>query len=275
VAGLDYRHTGLDYREGNATYGGVLTATVSAGTVAAVAAVPAVTVTAHANVAPGVVAAVAAVPSVSASSTVSVAPAVLAGVAAIPAAAAAAVVDAQPGVVSALAAAPAPAVTADASAAPAVVAVVAAVPAGTVTATASVSAAVVASVTALPAAVVSQTANPAPDTVARSASVSGLSLVRHVQTGTTDTLGTMPVGEEFFNPFTPENRLARFYNARAKGRNLWIVNDATVATDQPTDETTITRTIHGGHTGPDLTETEADLLSVAGYTIDVEESVAA
>ena len=56
MAGLDYRHAGIDYRHATSDYRGSLDATVSPAVVAAVAAVPAPTVSGAATVAAGVVA---------------------------------------------------------------------------------------------------------------------------------------------------------------------------------------------------------------------------
>lgn len=174
------------------------------------------------------------------------------------------------GVVGGVAGVAAPSVTAGASASPAVAAASGGVQAVTVQASAVAAVTVVSGASSVPAATASQTANATPDPVTATGGVNGPDLARHVVLTTSDTLPSQAPGEFGYYPLDAANRLARFYPARAKGNNVWIAAGA-VSTTQPADETTITRTILGGHEPPDdLTETESDLLAAAGYAINVE-----
>lgn len=196
------------------------------------------------------------------------------------------------GVVAGSASVPPPGVNGDAGVAAGVVGGVAGVPVASVAAAAganvaavagagavgsvTVEAAAVAAVStvggsgAVPAATASQTAEAAPDPATCTGMVNTPDLVRRVVLTTVDQVPPLAPGEHGYDELDKENRLARFYPTRARGVNVWIASGA-VTTTQPTDESTITRWLHGGHEGPDdLTETEADLLSAAGYTIHVE-----
>ena len=226
MAGLDYRHAGIDYRHATSDYRGSLDATVSPAVVAAVAAVPAPTVSGAATVAAGVVAASAGVPG--------------------------------------------PTVAANASVSASVVAGVSSVGSPTVSGAANAAVSTVGVVGAVPSATASQTANAAPDTVTATGGVHVADLVRRVALPTTDSLPPLASGEVGYRPLAAKNRLARFYSPRARGVNVWIA-DGAVTTTQPADSSTITRTLYGGHEGPDdLTDAEAELLADAGYAINVE-----
>lgn len=123
---------------------------------------------------------------------------------------------------------------------------------------------------ALPAPTASQTANATPDTATATGLVNTPDLVRRVVLTTVDTVPPIAEGDIGYHPLEAKNRLARFHQPRARGVNVWIASGA-VTTTQPSDPSTITRTLYGAHEGPDdLTETEADLLAAAGYVVNVE-----
>jgi len=199
-----------------------------------------------------------------------VAPAVVAGVAAVPSPTVSGDAGVAPGVVTATAAVLASTVSGAAGVSAATIVAVAAVPSATAAGHANVTAGVVAAAGAVPAATASQTASVTPDTIPALAAVPTPDQVRRVTLDTTNTLPSLAKGDTDYRPLTAANRLARHYSPRAKGVNVWIASGA-VTTTQPSDNTTITRTLYGGHEGPDdLTETESDLLAAAGYRIDVE-----
>jgi len=199
-----------------------------------------------------------------------VTPAVVAAVTAAPSPTVAGAADATVGVVAATAAVLAPTVSGAAGVSAATIAAVAAVPSAAAAGHAEVAAVTVAAVAASPAAQASQTANVTPDTIPSLVAVPSPDQVRRVTLNTTNTLPTLAKGEPDYRPLAAANMLARHYSPRSKGVNVWIASGA-VTTTQPADPDTITRTLHGGHEGPDdLTDTEADLLATAGYRIDVE-----
>ena len=64
--------------------------------------------------------------------------------------------------------------------------------------------------------------------------------------------------------------LRRHYAMQRKGTNLIIVNNTSIQTFPPSDWSTVTRWIYGGHASPkDFTSTEISLLIANGYSIDV------
>ena len=68
--------------------------------------------------------------------------------------------------------------------------------------------------------------------------------------------------------------LFRHYAPESRGTNLIIVNNASVQTFMPADQSTATRVIYGGHECPDdLTATEQDILIAAGYKLRVGAAV--
>jgi hypothetical protein len=68
--------------------------------------------------------------------------------------------------------------------------------------------------------------------------------------------------------------LFRHYQPESRGTNLVIVNNASVQTFMPADQSTATRVIYGGHECPDdLTATEQDILIAAGYKLRVGAAV--
>ena len=109
----------------------------------------------------------------------------------------------------------------------------------------------------------------------------------HVLPGTiacTTTMGEEPVYTLLEMPYTmtlppvgvPEeaSRLAyglrRHYAMERKGTNLIIINNTSIQTFPPSDWSTVTRWIYGGHASPtDFTSTEIALLIADGYSIDV------
>jgi len=271
----DYRQSGIDYRASGVTYQGAFDVTVTPSTVAAVGAVPSVTVTNIFNVDAGVVAATAAVPAPSLSTGINLSPSAVAGVGAVPGATVSGGATVTAGTVAGTGAVPAPALSTGAVLTPGVVAGVGAIPSVTVLTETIVSAATVAGTGAVPAPTTTGTAAVTPDTVATVAACSSFTDVTELFTSpTTDTLPNLAKGETDYQPLAAKNRLARFYAPRAKGGNVWILSDTTVTTTQPITEAdiaTITRTLYGGHDYPvDLSETEAALLVAAGQSVDVE-----
>ncbi|MBD53034.1 MAG: hypothetical protein CL450_07040 [Acidimicrobiaceae bacterium] len=68
--------------------------------------------------------------------------------------------------------------------------------------------------------------------------------------------------------------LFRHYQPESRGINLIIVNNTSVQTFMPADQSTATRVIYGGHVCPDdLTATEQDILIAAGYKLRVGAAV--
>ena len=64
--------------------------------------------------------------------------------------------------------------------------------------------------------------------------------------------------------------LMRHFSPRAKGANIFIISNSIVQDFLPSDASTVTRWIYGGHESPrDLTSTEETLLVAAGYSFDV------
>lgn len=165
------------------------------------------------------------------------------------------------------------------------IAVICAVPAPTVITGALMTPATIAGVAALPA------STPEVEVIANS--ISGTGAVPdptrewHVLPGTitcTTTMGEEPVYTLLEMPYTmtlppvgvPEEatRLAyglrRHYAMERKGTNLIIINNTSIQTFPPSDWSTVTRWIYGGHASPtDFTSTEIALLIADGYSIDV------
>ena len=271
----DYRQSGIDYRASGVTYQGAFDVTVTPATVAAVGAVPSVTVTNIFNVNAGVVAATAAVPAPSLSTGINLSPSAVAGVGAVPGATVSGGATVTAGTVAGTGAVPTPTFSTGAIVTAATVAGTGAVPGGVVTTGATVTASAVAGIGAVPESATTGTAAVAPDTVATVAACSSFTDVTELfTTPTTDTLPNLAKGETDYQPHAAKNRLARFYAPRAKGGNVWILSDTTVTTTQPMTEAdiaTITRTLYGGHDYPDdLSETEAALLVAAGQSVGVE-----
>jgi len=165
------------------------------------------------------------------------------------------------------------------------IAAICAVPAPTVITGALMNPATIAGVAALPA--------PTGEVTVIANHVSGTGAVPdptrewHVLPGTitcTTTMGAEPVYTLLEMPYTmtlppvgvPEeaSRLAyglrRHYAMERKGTNLIIVENTSIQTFPPSDWSTVTRWIYGGHASPtDFTSTEIALLIADGYSIDV------
>ena len=259
---LPYRESGIDYRQTATTYRGDNASEVNIGAyptisvVAGVGAVPASTVSGNASVSPASITCPGAtVPSVTAASIVTVS---------------ATTVEAT-GVPQNVT------ILLFTEAVPASVASVGAVPAHVVTGDAQVSAATVAaSATILAASAISGTAIATPNILNSTATVGDPDMAMRYVPKYENTLPTQAKGEPDYQPLAPMNRLARFYSARSRGTNVWILSNTTVTTDQPVtpaDVANITRTLYGSHESPnDLTSTEATLLIAAGYDVTVREA---
>ena len=190
-----------------------------------------------------------------------------------------------PATIAALAAVPAVDIDANYVHVDAGIAAICAVPAPTIITGALMNPATIAGVAALPA--------PTPEVVVIANHVGGTGAVPdptrewHVLPGTiacTTTMGEEPVYTLLEMPYTmtlppvgvPEEatRLAyglrRHYAMERKGTNLIIVENTSIQTFPPSDWSTVTRWIYGGHASPtDFTSTEIALLIADGYSIDV------
>ena len=165
------------------------------------------------------------------------------------------------------------------------IAAICAVPAPTVITGALMTPATIAGVAALPAST--------PEVVVIANHVSGTGAVPdptrewHVLPGTitcTTTMGEEPVYTLLEMPYTmtlppvglredatpAAYALRRHYAMQRKGTNLIIINNTSIQTFPPSDWSTVTRWIYGGHASPkDFTSTEISLLIANGYSIDV------
>ena len=165
------------------------------------------------------------------------------------------------------------------------IAAICAVPAPTILTGALLTPATIAGVAALPA--------PTPEVVVIANHVSGTGAVPdptrewHVLPGTitcTTTMGEEPVYTLLEMPYTmtlppvglredatpAAYALRRHYAMQRKGTNLIIINNTSIQTFPPSDWSTVTRWIYGGHASPkDFTSTEISLLIANGYSIDV------
>ena len=190
-----------------------------------------------------------------------------------------------PATVAAVAAVPAVDIDANYVHVDAGIAAICAAPAPSILTGALMTPATIAGVAALPA--------PTPEVVVIANHVSGTGAVPdptrewHVLPGTitcTTTMGEDPVYTLLEMPYTmtlppvgvPEeaSRLAyglrRHYAMERKGTNLIIINNTTIQSFPPSDWSTVTRWIYGGHASPtDFTSTEIALLIADGYSIDV------
>ena len=288
-ATVDYRQSGLDYSGDGDT-------AVSVGVVAAVAAVSSVTVAGTALAVPAAVAGIGSVPAAVPVLPATVTAGHIAAVVSFPevqrslnyreaGTAYGQAATSYTGVnvadvnvhgdvgatsVAGVGAVPGPSLTIGSTLSVSAIAASAAVPVATVTANGDVAAVTVAGVGAVPTAQAGLSALALPSTVAGTGAVGSITNIRRYVGGTTDSLASLARGDVAYNPDSAANSLARFYGARAKGTNVWIASGA-VTEVQPSDATTITRTLHGGHVGPDdLTVAESALLIAAGYRLDVE-----
>jgi hypothetical protein len=275
VTALDYRSIGIDYRQSDASYQGVLDAAIAASIIAGVATVAAPIATGNAEATGTVVAASVTLPPATVAADGNAAPASIATTATVASASPSGAANAAPAATQSIAAVG----VADVS----VTAVVAANSiSGTIlledasaSSTVSVAAAVVSCVGTIPAHQAGMSSEATPDTVTIVGSVNALTPARHADTGVVAGVPRREEGAEFYNPLAVANRLARFYTPINRGINVWIVDNATVVTSQPDPTANVTRIVYGGHEGQDLTETEADLLAAAGYIVNVEQKAAA
>ena len=165
------------------------------------------------------------------------------------------------------------------------IAAAASLPAPTILTGALMTPATIAGVAALPAST--------PEVVVIANHVSGTGAVPdptrewHVLPGTitcTTTIGEEPVYTLLEMPYTmtlppvglredatpAAYALRRHYAMQRKGTNLIIINNTSIQTFPPSDWSTVTRWIYGGHASPkDFTSTEISLLIANGYSIDV------
>jgi hypothetical protein len=85
---------------------------------------------------------------------------------------------------------------------------------------------------------------------------------------TSNTLSRVGVPEDA--PSRAAYALMRHFSPGVKGGNVFIVNGSVVQTHLPSDASTVTRWIYGGHESPrDLTEAEETVLVGAGYSFRV------
>lgn len=271
---LDYRHVGIEYREPDATYQGVLDAFVSAGLVSGAVVVSAANVSGDAN-AVGAVVVAASIPSASVVVEASAAPGTVSAVSAVAVVSVASVVESLP--------ASADGVAGVGVAGVSVAAVVEASEVGgtvllgdaSAASVVNVVAAVVSCVGSVPSHQAGMSSEALPAVIRGSVVADETMLARRVDTGSTGSGSRMKEGERFFNALEVENRLARFYTPRRRGVNVWIVGNEVVTERQPVPSANVTRVIYGGHVGPDLSVVEAGLLADAGYSVSVDERLVA
>ncbi len=190
-----------------------------------------------------------------------------------------------PATVAAVAAVPAVDIDANYVHVDAGIAAICAVPAPTILTGALLTPATIAGLAALPA--------PTPEVEVIANHVGGTGAVPdptrewHVLPGTitcTTTMGEEPVYTLLEMPYTmtlppvglredatpAAYALRRHYAMERKGTNLMIINNTSIQTYAPSDWSTVTRWIYGGHASPtDFTSTEIALLIANGYSIDV------
>ena len=275
MTALDYRHADIEYREPNATYQGVLFAAVSVGAVVSGAAVvSAANVSGDANAVGAVVGSVS-IPSASVVVEASVALSVVAAVSAVAVVSVASVVESSPASTVGVAGVGVADVSVTAVVAPVEVGGTVLLGDASASSVVNVVAAVVSCVGTIPAHQAGMSAEVVSSVIRGRVGLVDALLARRVDTGSTGSGSRMKEGELFFNPLGVENRLARFYTPRRRGVNVWIVGNATVTERQPVPSANVTRVIYGGHVGPDLTVVEAALLADAGYSVSVDERLAA
>lgn len=272
--------------------------TVSPAVIATAATTPAVTVFTQTNVAvnPALIAAVVATPAptITQGTGVTVNAATVVTAATTPAVTVSVDDDASPATIAATAAVPAVTVTGDATVSAGTIAAtstvpvpeavggtlvveldtiegLAAVPAPTLTPGQGVTvspAVVVATATADASVADGQGSTVAPVEVRVLAAIPDLGLKRLVVLPTGNILPQIDVIP--YHVSDPARSLARFRRPGAKGRNVFILTNGSVTTQQPGNSALISRTIYGGHESPDdLTSTELDALVAAGYSVEV------
>ena len=265
MAGVAYR-TSTDYRNSGAYR--ETSVTVSPSTIACTATVPAVTVTAFANVAAAVIAGSTTVPATTVTGTANVTPSVIATSATTPSATISGNAGVSPGVIAGVTTTPSATISGTASVAPSVISTAATTPSTTITTTVSVAPAVIAGTSTTPSVTVSMDQEVSVDTITGSTSVEELLFQKKYVPVFENTVPTLDVTP--FPVISPARKLRRFYPPTARGVNIFILTDGSVTTRQPADMSTVSRTIHGGHESPtDFTDEELNSLKDAGYGIEV------
>lgn len=298
---LDYRQSGIDYRDSIRNYYGIANATITPSTIACTATLPEVqrslpyrgtgvtygeTATTYrgdnaseinigADPTISVVTGVGAVPASTVSADASVAPASITCSSAVPSVTAASIVGISATTVGATGVPQNVTVLLFTEAVPASIAGVGAVSNTVVTGDAQVSATTVVGSATLPTVTsISGTASALPYVVTATSSLDNTDMTRRYVPKYESTLPALAKGDSDYRPLEAKNRLARFYSPGLKGTNVWIISNSSVTTVQPiteADRANITRTLYGAHESPsDLTSTEADLLIAAGYDMTVE-----
>ncbi len=266
MAGVAYR-TSTDYRNAGAYRQSNVT--VSPSTIACTATVPAVTVTAFANVAAAVIAGTTTVPATTVTGTASVTPSVIATSATTPSATISGTATVAPSVIAGVATTPSATISGTASVAPSVISTAATTPSVTVTGDAGIAPSVIAGTSTVPSVTVSMDQNIDVSTISATTSVDQLLFNKKYVPVFENTVPTLDVTR--FPTISPARNLRRFYPPTARGVNIFILNDGSVTTRQPADMSTVSRTIYGGHESPtDFTEDELNSLKNAGYGIEVE-----
>ena len=267
MAGIAYR-TSRDYRTSGLYRLVEQDATVNASTIACTATVPAVTVTAFANVAVAVIAGTTTVPATTVTGTASVTPSVIATSATTPSATISGTASVAPSVIAGVATTPSATISGTASVAPSVISTAATTPSVTVTGDAGIAPSVIAGTSTVPSVTVSMDQNITATVIQASTSIDQLLFRKKYVPVFENTVPTLDV-----TPFpvdSPARNLRRFYPPTARGVNIFILTDGSVTTRQPADVSTVSRTIYGGHESPtDFTEDELNSLKDAGYGIEV------
>jgi len=268
VAGIAYR-TSRDYRTSGLYRLAEQNATVNASVIACSATVPAVTVTASANVAVAVIAGTTTVPATTVTGTASVTLSVIATSATTPSATISGDAGVSPSVIAGVATTPSATISGTASVAPSVISTAATTPSVTVTGDAGIAPSVIAGTSTVPSVTVSMDQNITATVIQATTSIDQLLFRKKYVPVFENTVPTLDV-----TPFpvnSPARNLRRFYPPTARGVNIFILNDGSVTTRQPADVSTVSRTIYGGHESPtDFTDEELNALKNAGYGIEVE-----
>ena len=160
-----------------------------------------------------------------------------------------------------------PLATASAVVTPATVATTATMPGHSLYITIDATPGVIAATTTMPSETPSGNFTFAASTIACTSTVGAEEVYRVLVMPTSNTLPSVGAPEDASRP---AYALMRHFAPRAKGANIFIVNNTSVQDFLPADASTVTRWIYGGHDSPrDLTSTEETLLVSAGYSFDV------
>ena len=161
-----------------------------------------------------------------------------------------------------------PSPTISATVTPATVACQAAFPGHSLYITIDATPATIAATASMPSETASGNYTFAASTIGCTSTVGAKQVYRLLVMPTSNTLPRVGVPEDA--PSRAAYSLMRHFSPGAKGGNVFIINGSTVQTNLPSDASTVTRWIYGGHESPrDLTEAEETVLVGAGYSFRV------